>query len=97
MGLIHNLLISVIHLLFVAMDILMAMILIKVIYERWQPEWLRQIHNTIKPLIVPIMAFVYRTVKRITGKSLPEKHLVLVIIVSMCVARFVIAGLFNNG
>lgn len=90
MGLICNLLMSVIHLLFVCMDILMTMILIKVIYNRWRPEWLRQINNTVEPLMVPVMAFVYRAAKRITGKSLPEKHLVLVIIVSLCVTRFVI-------
>lgn len=90
MGLIHNLLMCAIHLLFVAMDILVTMILIKVVYERWRPEWLRRINETVEPLIVPIMAFVYRTVKRITGKPLPEKHLVLVIIVTLCVARFVI-------
>jgi chromate transport protein ChrA len=90
MGLIHNLLMCAIHLLFVAMDILVTMILIKVVYERWRPEWLRQINETVEPLIVPIMAFVYRTVKRITGKSLSEKHLILVVIASLCVARFVI-------
>lgn len=79
-----------IHLLFVSMDILMTMILIKVIYERWRPEWLRQIDNTVEPLISPVMAFVYRAVKRITGKSLSEKHLVLVLIVSICAIRFII-------
>lgn len=90
MGLIYNLLMGAIHLLFVSMDILMTMILIKVIYERWRPEWLRQIDNTVEPLISPVMAFVYRAVKRITGKSLSEKHLVLVLIVSICAIRFII-------
>ncbi len=97
MGLICNLLMSVIHLVFVGMDILMTMILIKIIYERWRPEWLRQINNTVEPLIAPVTAFVYRAVKRITGKSLPEKYLILVIIASLCVTRFVIDGILNNG
>ena len=93
MGLIYNVLVSLIHLLFVCMDILMTMIVIKVIYNRWRPKWLKQINDTVEPLIVPVMAFVYRTVKRITGKSLSEKYLILVIIASLCVTRFVIDGL----
>ncbi len=97
MGLIHNLLMCAIHLVFVGMDILMTMILIKVIYERWRPEWLRKINNTVEPLMVPVMVFVYRAVKRITRKSLSEKYLILVIIAGLCVTRFVIDGLFNNG
>lgn len=97
MGLICNLLMNAIHLLFVCMDILMTMILIKVIYNRWRPEWLKQINNTVEPLMVPTMAFVYRAVKRITRKSLSEKYLILVLIASLCVTRFVIDGLFNNG
>jgi hypothetical protein len=97
MGLIHNFLMSAIHLVFVGMDILMTMILIKVIYNRWRPEWLRLINDTVDPLIVPVMAFVYGAVSRITGKSLSEKYLILVIILGMWITRFVIDGLFNNG
>ena len=97
MGLIHNLLMCAIHLVFVGMDILMTMILITVVYKRWRPGWLKQINNTVEQLILPVMAFVYRVVKRITGKSLPEKYLVLVIIASLWVTRCVIDGLFNNG
>ena len=97
MGLIHNILTVVIHLLFVAMDILMTMILIKVVYQRWQPEWLRQINNTIEPLVVPLLDFVDRAVRRTAGKSLSGKCLVFVIIVSMWVTRFVVDGLFNGG
>jgi hypothetical protein len=88
---------SAIHLVFVGMDILMTMILIKVIYNRWRPEWLRLINDTVDPLIVPVMAFVYGAVSRITGKSLSEKYLILVIILGMWITRFVIDGLFNNG
>lgn len=97
MILIHNLLICVINLLFVGMDILMTMILIKVIYQRRQPEWLRQIYNTFDLLVVPVLDFVDRVVRRATGKSLSEKSLVLVIIVSIWVIQFAVDGLFNNG
>lgn len=97
MGLIYNLIISVVHLLFVGMDLLITMILIRVVYQRWKPPWLKQIADAIEPLIVPVIRFGYRAVKRITGKSLTEKYLVLVIIVSIWVTRFVIGGFFTNG
>ncbi len=97
MGLIYNLLIGIIHLLFVAFDILFVMILIRVVYQRWKPPWLKQAANTVEPLIVSVMRFVYRAVRRITGRSLPEEHLVLMVIVSMWITRFVIGGLFNSG
>ena len=97
MGLIHNILIGVIHLLFVVFDIIFVMILTRVVYQRWKPSWLKYAADIVEPLIVPVMGFVYRAARWITGKSLSEKYLLLVIIVSIWVTRFVIGGLFNSG
>lgn len=93
MGLINNIVIGLVHLLFVVMDILFVMILIRLVYQRCQPEWLRQINNTVEPLIVSVMGFVDKAVRRITGKTFPENNLALVTIVSMSVLRFVICAL----
>lgn len=96
MSFIHNLLMGAIHLLCVAMDLLVIMILIIGAYHRWQPKWLRQLYHTIKPLMVPVVAFAYRATQRITGKSLPEHHLFLIIIATLWVTRLMMAGLINH-
>lgn len=92
MGLINNLLISVVHLVFVAMDILLLMILIKVIYERWQISWLKQIMKVIEPPMTLILNYVRDVVMRITGKKYSEKILLLLTIACLSLARFIISG-----
>ena len=97
MGLIQNLLIGIAHLIFVCMDILMAMILIKVIYQRWRPECLKQINNAVEPVVKSTTGLLETWVTRITGRTYTDKTLTLIFILCLSALRFVIAGLFNNG
>ena len=92
MGLINNLLMCAIHLLFVVMDILMTMVLIKVIYQRWQPEWLRQINNAVEPVMISITGHLGAWVTRITDRTYTDKTLILIFILCLLAVRFVIAS-----
>lgn len=51
MGLISNLLISVIHLVFVVTDVLLIMILIRATYNLWRFEWLRLLNHAVQPVM----------------------------------------------
>ena len=87
MGLIHNLLVGIIHLVFVAMDILVIMVLVKVVYDRWQLGFLKHITNAIEPLMKFIVAHLDTWATRITGKTYSEKTLWLLIILCLLLVR----------
>ena len=93
MGLIHNLLMSVIHLLFVGMDILMTIILLRVIYDRWQPKCLKLVNHAVKPVIVSITGYLEVWTVKITGKRYPDKTLLMLLIVCLILVRFALCGL----
>ena len=92
MGLINNLLMCAVHLLFVVMDILMTMVLIKVVYQRWRPEWLRQINNAVAPVVDFTTGHLGTLVTRITDRTHTDKTLTLIFILCLLAVRFVIAS-----
>ena len=93
MGLIHNFAIGVIHLLFVAMDILVMIILVKVTYERWHPEWLRSINNAVEPVMKTITGLLETCVARVTGRTYTDKTLIVIFILCLSVVRLIICAI----
>ncbi|MCK4913916.1 MAG: hypothetical protein KAS69_04895 [Planctomycetes bacterium] len=93
MGLIHNLLVGIIHLVFVAMDILVIMVLVKVVYDRWQIEFLKHIANAIEPVINTVTTSAGKLAMTITGKSYPQKTLLVLLLFSMWIIRLIISSL----
>jgi hypothetical protein len=93
MGLIHNLLISIVHLIFVGMDILVTMILIRVVYERWRPKCLRLINNAVEPVMKSITGHLGTWVSRTTGRTYTDKTMLMLFIVCLSFVRLVICGL----
>ena len=93
MGLIQNLLLSVVHLAFVAMDILMIVILIRVIYNRWRLSWLKQAITLTNPLTTVMLNYSQEVMTKITGKTHSEKTLWLVIIIFLSLIRLIITNL----
>lgn len=93
MGLIHNLLMCAIHFLFVAMDVLVAMILIKVVYDRWGPECLRLSSNAVEPVIDYITGYLGTWIPRSTGRTYTDKTLLMLFIVCLSIVRLIICAL----
>lgn len=93
MNIIGNLITGIIHLAFAAMDLLMLMILIKVIYNRWHPAWLRPIAATVEPAITAAATSVNRLAVKLTGKAYSRKASLIMLIVGLWVIRFVIVSL----
>jgi hypothetical protein len=96
MNFIHNLLINLINLIFLAMDILMVMILIKVIYRRWHPEFLRSINLAIEPVIYFFTDYIEAGLSKMTGKRYSERILLMLLIVGLTVIRLVICALVSS-
>lgn len=93
MGLLQNILISVIHLAFVAMDILIIMIVLRQIYERWQPACLKLIVTTFEPALESIIDHVRDWVADVTGKTFSDRTLLAMIVASSIILRLVICNL----
>ena len=93
MGLLTNLFISIINLVSIAMDILLLMILAKIVYQRWRPSWLKQVVDTVEPLMSSVLCHFQRLTSRITGKTYPEKTQLVLLVICLSVIRFIIATL----
>lgn len=93
MGLIYNILISAVHLLFVVMDIFFVMIAAKIIYDHWRPSWLKQIIEVITPIIDHTLNYAKGIASKLTGKIYSEKTLLLLIVIGMAVVRLIVTSL----
>ena len=93
MGLIYNILIGVVHLLFVVMDIFFVMIAAKIIYDRWRPYVLKQTVIAIEPLIALVLNYAKEVSVKITGRAYSEKTLLLLIIICLSVIRLIAISL----
>lgn len=93
MGLINNILVSFIHLLFVVFDILFVMILTRFIYLRWRLSWLKQIANAIEPWTSSVLRYFQKLISRVTDKTYPEKIQLALLVIFVSVIRLIIASL----
>ena len=93
MGLIPYILRSVANLLFVAMDVLLMMILVKVIYDRWHFTWLRPLFDLVAQPIKSVTDFIDSWLYKKTKKHYPEKTLIILLLVGLTLVRLVICAL----
>ena len=93
MGLTHNLLTGIFHLVFVATDFLFWAVVLKVIYDRWHFTWLKKITDTIDPLLTHLTATVRTLTLRLTANHYSEKVLLLILLISLLFIRLTIASL----
>ena len=92
MGLIYNILIGVVHLLFVVMDIFFVMITAKIIYARWRILWIEPILTAFKPAMSIVLNWFAAMVLRVTGKSYSEKTLFILLLICLCVIRILLTS-----
>jgi hypothetical protein len=93
MGLLTHLFISIINLIFIAMDILLLMILAKIVYQRWRLSWLKQVVDTVEPLISSVLGHFQRLISRITGKTYSKRISLNLLVFCLWITRLIVAGL----
>lgn len=94
MGLIENILIAVAHLLLVAMDIVMTMILLEAVYEKRRYDALKPIAKVFTPILDLIVIRFSRLVESVTYKVYSRRTLLILLILCMLIIRFLIHGIF---
>lgn len=72
------------------MDILLTMILIKLIYERWQPEILKPVVRISDPVIDLVTARLSKWIMYTTHRTFSRKTILVLLVVSMSLIRFLI-------
>jgi chromate transport protein ChrA len=90
MGLIGNILAVVVHLAVVATDVLFMVILLKIVHDRWRIAWIEPILTAVQPAMSVVLNRFASLVLRTTGKSYPEKTLVVLLIICLLVVRMII-------
>lgn len=94
MGLIENILIAVAHLLLVAMDIVITMILLEAVYEKRRYDALKPIAKVFTPILDLIVIRFSRLVESVTYKVYSRRTLLILLIFCMLIIRFLIHGIF---
>jgi chromate transport protein ChrA len=93
MGLMQNLLIIIVHLTLVAADVILIMTILKIVHNRWRVAWIEPILMAVRPMMGIIMNGFATLVLRATGKSYPEKTLLVLLIISLLVMRFLVVSI----
>ena len=93
MGMVHNLLISMAHFVCLAMDMLAAMILVKVIYSGFGFAWLEPVFVAVDPLVSRVLQVARTLTWKLTGKAYSEKSLLLLAILTLWLARTLIVSM----
>lgn len=93
MGLLTNLFISIINLVFVAMDVLFLMILAIIVYQRWRPSWLEKISSVSERLISPVLGYFQRLTSRATGKTYSKRVSLNLLAFCLWITRLIVACL----
>ena len=93
MGLLTNLFISIVNLVFIAMDILLLMILAKIVYLRWKPSWLKQAVDIFEPPISFVLGHFQRLILRITGKTYSGRTSLNLLVFCLWITRLLVASL----
>ena len=93
MGLIYSILIGFVHLFFVVTDIFFVMVIVKTVYGRWGPSWLKPAADAIEPIVAKIVDYAGDVSSKVSGRRFSEKTLLVLTIICLSLVRFIITSL----
>ena len=93
MGLIDNIIISLVHIILIATDMLFIVMVLKIVYDRWEISWIKPILTAAKPVTEPVLDWFYSLTLRITGRSFQENTLLPIMMICLMVLRFVVVSI----
>jgi hypothetical protein len=96
MGLLRNLIISVLNLAFVATDILFLFVIVRMACYRWNIPWLRAIDSAGKGLLDWFAIFTRRIVSHFTNRYFSQKSLLIIGMTAIIFIRFFLVALFSK-
>jgi chromate transport protein ChrA len=67
--------------------------ILKIVHDRWRISWIEPILTAVRPAMGIIMNGFATLVLKATGKSYPEKTLVVLLIISLLLMRFLVVSI----
>ena len=95
MGLLENILLSIVHLALCITDVLFILIVLKIVHDRWQIPWMEPILMAVRPLMSAVLNWFHPLILKLTGKSYPERTLLFLLAICLTILRFLVVSLFG--
>jgi len=96
MGLFSNLIMSLIHLLLIATDIIFFFLVTTLLCHKWRTSWLIAFNSIGKPLVDWFTGYIQKTTSHITDKTFSQRALLVVGMLALVFIRFLLVALFSK-
>lgn len=93
MGLLENLLISIVHITLIATDILFMILFLKIVNDRWQITWAQPILTAVRPATSAILDWFHSLVLRVSGRTYTEKTLIVLLMIFLMIIRILVVSI----
>ena len=95
MGLLENILLSIVHLALCITDVLFILIVLKIVHDHWQVRWMEPILTAVRPLMSAALNWFHPLIFRVTGRAFPERTLLVLLAICLTIFRFLVVSLFG--
>jgi len=96
MGIVTHLILSVIHLFFVATDILFLLLLMRMLSYRWQHHWLMAFNSVGEPVVDWFTGFIERGLTHFSKKTFSQRMVLFIAMLTISFLRIFIVALFSQ-
>ena len=88
MGILSELVWTLLHLCLVAIDMAVLLLLFRMVGQWRQIAWVERVNDTAKSIVDPLTAAVGHSWQALTAKSLPPRHVLALSMLALSLARF---------
>ena len=96
MGIFTNLILSVLNLVFIAIDVLTFFVMVRIACYRWNTRWLRTIDSAGNRLIGWFTEHVRKAMSLISNRIYSQRTILVIGTISLVFARLILAALFSK-
>jgi len=94
MGLFTNLILSLIHVLLIAIDLMLFFLLAKILTYKWQNSLLTAFNSVGKPVVDWFTNYLEKGVHHLSSKTYSQKMLLVIGMLVLMFARLMLVALF---
>lgn len=95
MGLLENLLISIVHITLITTDILFMILFLKIVEDRWQITWAKPFLIVVRPAMSTVLDWFHSLVLRVIGQSYTEKTLMVLLMIFLMIIRILVTSIVS--
>jgi len=96
MGILTNLVLSIMHLALIVIDLLFLWTLTRLLRHHWNPAWLAALDAAGKPLLDWYTSRIEKAARHINQRTFSEKAILVMAVITLLLARLFLAVLFSR-